>query len=97
VNFGAIDNYKRRQAERGRREQDIKAKRGLGKRTFRNPDRMVRFTWWVATFTFCLACVAFIQAWAFVQSERAAIYVQINGINPLPIIPDKRFPYNLVS
>lgn len=80
--MGAIDDYKSRHAERERRKQDIKAKVGFGKKTFRNPDRMVRFTWWVAAFTFCLACVGLIQAWAFIQSERAFLSVtgfQIEG------------------
>jgi hypothetical protein len=32
---------------------------------------MIRFTWWVAAFTSCLAIVGSIQAYAFIQSERA--------------------------
>jgi hypothetical protein len=91
----AIDDYKRRHAERERRMQDIKAKRGFGKRTFRNPDRMVRFTWWVAAFTFCLVCVGFIQAWAFIQSERASLYVNILNIDPFPIEPARPFSIRL--
>jgi hypothetical protein len=89
--MGAIDDYKRRHAERERRKQDKKATTGLGKKTFRNPDRIIRFTWWVAAFTFCLACVGMIQAWAFIQSERASLYVNINSIEPSPILPARPF------
>jgi hypothetical protein len=56
---------------------------------------MVRFTWWVAAFTFCLACVGFIQAWAFIQSERASLYVNILSIEPFPIQPARPFSIRL--
>lgn len=52
---------------------------------------MLRWTRVVAVFTAVLAIVGSIQAWAFIQSERAAVYVQIDGITPLPIIADKPF------
>jgi hypothetical protein len=46
---------------------------------------MVRWTRVVGVFTFVLTIVGGIQAWAFIQSERAAIYVELVRIFPLPV------------
>lgn len=87
--MGLKEHYERNRSEEKRRDQDEKALRGFGKRTFRHPDRIIRFTWWVAAFTCGLVCVGFIQAWAFIQSERAALYVNIEAIIPNPVVADK--------
>jgi hypothetical protein len=52
---------------------------------------MLRWTRVVAVFTAVLACVGGIQAWAFMQSERASLYVNINSIDPSPILPARPF------
>jgi hypothetical protein len=94
--MGAKEEYERRKAEQARRDQERVAKRGFGKNHFRHPDRMVRFTFWVAAFTFCLAGVGFFQAWAFIQSERA--FVGLDAIQLLDgdFIPDAPLRYALV-
>ncbi len=73
--MGLKEEYERHKANHDRRGEQKQALIGFGKRTFRHPDRIVRFTWWVAAFTCALAIVGFIQAWAFIQSERAFLAV----------------------
>jgi hypothetical protein len=68
-----VQEYQTRNKAREAAKKEKKAKQGLGKKTFLHPDKMTRFTFWVSAFTGCLAFIAFIQAWAFVQSERAYI------------------------
>jgi hypothetical protein len=60
----------------------------LGKNTFRHPDRITRFTFWVAIFTACLFITAFVQTWAFIQSERATLFFQVTTIVPFPFVAD---------
>ena len=50
---------------------------------------MVHWTRIVGLFTIVLAGVGGIQAWAFIQSERAAIYPQIDRIDPTPVVADQ--------
>jgi hypothetical protein len=88
VPMGGKEDYERSKASQRTREQEKKAQRGFGKRTFRHPDRMVRFTWWVATFTFCLAFTAAIQTWAFIQSERA--FVSPIAMRFIPAFPQSK-------
>src|ERR1041384_245575 len=87
--MGTKEQYESRKAEYRRRNEHKQAKRGFGGRTWRHPDHIARFTFWVAAFTCCLAVVGFIQAWAFIQSERAAIYPEITRIDPTPVISDR--------
>jgi len=81
-----LHEYKARQKAREARQDEKKAARGFGKATFRNPDRVARFTWWVAVFTGLLFVTAFLQTWAFIQSERAYLSVGnfgfVGGLNP---------------
>jgi hypothetical protein len=83
------EQYERRKAEDGRRNQDQQPKRGPGRSSWRHPDYIARFTFWVATFTFVLAGVSLIQVWAFIQSERAAIYPYVDRIDPTPVVSDQ--------
>lgn len=71
--MGLKENYERSRAKDERRNKDAKALIGFGKKTFRHPDRIIRFTWWVAAFTCGLVFVGFVQAWSFIQSERAFV------------------------
>jgi hypothetical protein len=87
---GAKEDFQRRNAERERRKQDAKAQKGFGKKTFRNPDRMIRFTWWVAAFTFCLGVIGSIQAYAFIQSERAFLLTISARFEGLTLSADKQ-------
>ena len=64
---------------------------GGWQRTFRHPDRMVRFTWWVAAFTFCLACVGLVQAWAFIQSERSFLSISAARFDGPAVLPENAF------
>ena len=89
------EEYHRRNAEKNRREKEKQALRGFGKRTFRNPDRMVRFTWWVAAFTFSLGCVGVLQAWAFIQSERAFVAVEAINFASGDLVPDQPMAFIL--
>jgi hypothetical protein len=50
---------------------------------------MVHWTRIVGLFTIVLAGIGGIQSWAFIQSERAAVYVNIETIIPSPLIADK--------
>jgi hypothetical protein len=50
---------------------------------------MVRWTRAVGVFTGVLAIVGVVQSWAFIQSERAALYVNVEAIIPNPIVADK--------
>jgi hypothetical protein len=78
----AKEEYERRQREGKRSQQEHQSISGFGKSTFRHPDRMTRFTFGVFTFTVVLAVAALIQAWAFIQSERAFLVLtgmQVTG------------------
>ena len=88
--MGTKQDYERKKADKKSQNYRGEPLTGLGKNTFRHPDRMIRFTWWVAVFTFCLACVGFIQVWAFIQSERAFVAAsafQFADNGPLANIP----------
>src|SRR5579864_3230438 len=87
--MGLKEDYERRKADQKSRDEQKQALVGLGRKTWRHPDRIIRFAWWLAAFTLTLAVVGFIQSWAFIQSERAALYVNIEGIIPNPIAADK--------
>jgi hypothetical protein len=87
---GAKEDFQRRNAEHERRKQNVKAQEGFGKKTFRNPDRMIRFTWWVAVCTFCIAIVGGIQAYAFIQSERAFLLPVSAHFEGTMLTPDKQ-------
>ena len=50
---------------------------------------MLRWTGVVGIFTGVLAIVGVVQSWAFIQSERAALYVNIETIIPNPVVADK--------
>jgi len=50
---------------------------------------MVRWTAVVGIFTGVLAVAAAVQGWAFIQSERATIYPQIERISPIPLVSDQ--------
>ena len=56
---------------------------------------MLRWTRVVAVFTVVLACVGAVQTWAFIQSERASLYVNILSIEPFPIQPARPFSIRL--
>jgi hypothetical protein len=72
----AKDEYERRKKDDECRRQNDKALRVFGGGSFRHPDRMVRFTFGVFVFTGLLSIVALIQAWAFIQSERAFLAME---------------------
>jgi len=86
-----VKDYQARQEARERRQQQKQAAQRFGGKSFRHPDKMVRFTWWVAVFTGCLFCTALIQAWAFIQSERAALsliepVIERGLVSPAPFV-----------
>lgn len=56
---------------------------------------MLRWTRVVAVFTAVLASVGGIQTWAFIQSERASLYVNILSIEPSPVQPLRPFSIRL--
>jgi hypothetical protein len=56
---------------------------------------MLTWTRVVAVFTVVLACVGAVQTWAFIQSERASLYVNILSIEPFPIQPARPFSIRL--
>jgi hypothetical protein len=56
---------------------------------------MLKRTRVVAIFTVVLAGVGGIQAWAFIQSERASLYVNILSIEPSPVQPLRPFSIRL--
>jgi hypothetical protein len=56
---------------------------------------MLRWTRVVAVFTVVLASVGAIQTWAFIQSERASLYVNILSIEPSPVQPLRPFSIRL--
>jgi hypothetical protein len=63
---------------------------------FWHHDPIAKFTGWVAIFTSLLFFCAFIQAWAFIQSERGAAVMQIPDIT---ITPTDRFqmPFRIAN
>lgn len=56
---------------------------------------MLRWTRVVGVFTAVLAFVGALQAWSFIHGERAALYFDIEQINPLPIPTDKTFSIDI--
>jgi hypothetical protein len=50
---------------------------------------MVRWTRYVGIFTGVLAIVGAFQVWAFIQSERAALYPYFDRIDPTPVVADQ--------
>jgi hypothetical protein len=49
---------------------------------------LVRWTRVVGIFTVVLAAVGGIQAWAFIQSERASVFFQLLRVVPMPLVAD---------
>jgi hypothetical protein len=86
--MGTKEQYERRKAEDRRRNENAEPRKGFGKRSWRHPDHVARFTFWVATFTFLLAGIGLIQVWAFIQSERA--FLSIDDILFTPSGPTDR-------
>ncbi|HWY61160.1 MAG TPA: hypothetical protein VNW15_04610 [Rhizomicrobium sp.] len=52
-------------------------------------DPVARLTGYIACLTLVLAIVGVIQAWAFIQSERAFVFESLENITPFPLIHDQ--------
>jgi hypothetical protein len=93
--MGLKEDYERRKADQKSRDEQKQSLEGFGRKTWRHPDKIIRFAWWLAAFTFSLAAVTLLQSLAFIQSERAALYVNVENVTPLPFIADKPFAIEL--
>jgi hypothetical protein len=87
--MGLKEDYERRKADQKSRDEQKQSLKGFGRKTWRHPDKIIRFAWWLAAFTFSLAVVTLLQSLAFIQSERAVVYVNIEAIIPNPVVADK--------
>jgi hypothetical protein len=89
--------YHRRKAEKKRETDKRTAKRGIGRRSFRHPDPIARFTFWVSAFTLFLAFFAAIQTVSFIESERAFVYVEFNSFNSGQLIAGTQTIVNMTN
>lgn len=79
--MGLKENYERRKADEKDKKKQEQALSGFGRKTFRHPDRIIRYAWWLGAFTLWLVIVGAIQSAAFITSERAIVAVSAVTIN----------------
>ena len=80
------ENYERRRDAQRQVRMVARPFTGLGKRSFRHPDPSVRFAFGVFVFTGLLFFVAALQAWAFIQSERAFVFPSKTDFSNWPLV-----------
>jgi hypothetical protein len=72
-----------------------KASKPLTKWWFWDPDPIVRLTGWIASFTFVLMAVGLLQAWAYIQRERAVVNVTRMNLSTGDFVPDQEFRFEV--